>query len=51
MRVIIAFSLLAGLVAAVPSPTEDHGVDRRTIEKRASITDACNIGFCTQNGG
>ncbi|CAI6080017.1 unnamed protein product [Clonostachys chloroleuca] len=22
-----------------------------TLEKRASVTDACNIGYCTQNGG
>ena len=51
MRITIALYVLASLAAAVPTPTEDHGVDRRTIEKRASITDACNIGFCTQNGG
>ena len=51
MRLGVTVSLLASLAAAVPTPTEDHDVDRRTIEKRASITDACNIGFCTQNGG
>ena len=51
MRLGVAVSVLASLAAAVPTPTEDHDIDRRTIEKRASITDACNIGFCTQNGG
>ncbi|KAI0133822.1 pectate lyase a [Xylariales sp. AK1849] len=42
---------LAGLAAAAPTPTEDGSLDARTIQKRATITDACNIGYCTENGG
>jgi hypothetical protein len=37
----LALFALAG--TAVASPV--------TLEKRASVTDACNIGYCTQNGG
>lgn len=44
-------ALLAGLAAAVPTPTEDGHVDGRTVEKRAAITDACTVGYCTMNGG
>ncbi|KAF2968001.1 hypothetical protein GQX73_g5555 [Xylaria multiplex] len=46
----IASALLAG-VTAVPTPTEDGLLDGRTIEKRAAITDACQVGYCTLNGG
>ncbi|KAI1263609.1 pectate lyase a [Xylariaceae sp. FL1019] len=46
-----AFSLLAALVSAVPTPTEDGPLEARTVEKRATITDACTVGYCTQNGG
>jgi pectate lyase len=41
---------LAGLATASPTPTIDKQ-DKRTIEKRASITEACNIGFASSNGG
>lgn len=51
MKFGLSLSLLAGLAAATPTPTENDHVDRRTVQKRAAITDACNIGFCTQNGG
>lgn len=44
-------SALAGLAAAMPTPTEDGPLDARTVEKRAAITDACDVGYCTQNGG
>ncbi|KAI1244953.1 hypothetical protein MGN70_011841 [Eutypa lata] len=51
MKFGLSVSLLAGLAAATPTPTDNDHVDRRTVQKRAAITDACNIGFCTQNGG
>lgn len=35
-------ALLASVVSASPA---------QIIEKRAAVTDACNIGYCTQNGG
>lgn len=46
-------AVLAGLVSAVPTPTltEDGPLDGRTVEKRATITDACPVGYCTMNGG
>ncbi|KAI1275849.1 pectate lyase a [Xylaria sp. FL0933] len=48
---IIASALLAGVASAVPTPTEDGPLDGRTVEKRATITDACPVGYCTMNGG
>lgn len=52
MKITCAISaLLAGLVAATPTPTEDGPLDGRTVEKRATITDACPVGYCTMNGG
>ncbi|KAI0911397.1 pectate lyase a [Ustulina deusta] len=47
----IASALLAGVASAVPTPTEDGPLDGRTVEKRATITDACPVGYCTLNGG
>ncbi|KAI1179888.1 pectate lyase a [Nemania sp. FL0916] len=44
-------ALLAGLAIAVPTPTENGVLDGRTVEKRATITDACTVGYCTSNGG
>ncbi|MCJ1331161.1 hypothetical protein MMC10_007848 [Thelotrema lepadinum] len=41
---------LAGLVMAVPTPTVELE-DRSTIEKRATISDAANLGYATLNGG
>jgi pectate lyase len=41
------FFLLSALVAiSIASP-----INSRAITKRAAVTDACNIGYCTQNGG
>ncbi|KAI1077280.1 pectate lyase a [Whalleya microplaca] len=51
MKFIAALALVAGSATAIPTPTEDGPVDARTIQKRASITDACDVGYCTQNGG
>ncbi|KAI0970922.1 pectate lyase a [Xylaria arbuscula] len=47
----LASVLLAGAVCAVPTPTENGPLDGRTVEKRATITDACPVGYCTLNGG
>ncbi|RWA04865.1 hypothetical protein EKO27_g10240 [Xylaria grammica] len=47
----IASALLAGVASAVPTPTENGPLDDRTVEKRATITDACTVGYCTMNGG
>ncbi|KAI0534530.1 pectate lyase a [Xylaria digitata] len=47
----IASALLAGVATAVPTPTEDGPLNGRTVEKRAAITDACQVGYCTMNGG
>ncbi|KAH7318175.1 pectin lyase fold/virulence factor [Stachybotrys elegans] len=38
---LLCASLLAGLSAALPAG----------LTKRAAVTDPCNIGYCTQNGG
>lgn len=51
MRILHLLALLAPFVAASPTPTKDGPLEARTIGKRATITDACTIGFCTQNGG
>ncbi|KAK6066236.1 pectate lyase 2 [Seiridium cupressi] len=51
MRAFAFFAVLTGLAAASPTPTDDGPLDARTIGKRAAITDACTIGYCTQNGG
>ncbi|KAK7216778.1 hypothetical protein V2G26_004781 [Clonostachys chloroleuca] len=43
---------LAGLASAVPTPTtNDDGASSVDLAKRASITETCNIGYATQNGG
>ncbi|KAI1303811.1 polysaccharide lyase family 1 protein [Xylaria venustula] len=44
-------AVLAACVSAVPTPTADEALDARTIEKRASITDAASVGYATLNGG
>ncbi|PQE25331.1 pectate lyase protein [Rutstroemia sp. NJR-2017a BBW] len=44
-------ALLAHVVSAIPTPTEDELVQRATIEKRATITDVATTGYATQNGG
>ncbi|RYP73109.1 hypothetical protein DL770_007833 [Monosporascus sp. CRB-9-2] len=51
MKFELPVALLAALAAATPTPTENDHLDSRTVQKRATITDACNIGFCQQNGG
>ncbi|KAG9256922.1 pectin lyase fold/virulence factor [Emericellopsis atlantica] len=45
-----ALAALVGLAVASPTPTVDKS-DKRTIQKRASITEAANIGFASSNGG
>ncbi|KAI1159389.1 pectate lyase a [Nemania serpens] len=47
----VTSALLAGLASAVPTPTENGPLGERAIEKRAALTDACSVGFCTLNGG
>jgi pectate lyase len=45
-------TVVAGLVAAVaasPTPTRDDAT--HALEKRASISEAANLGYATQNGG
>lgn len=51
MKFLAAVAAFTGLVAAVPTPTEDAPLDARAIEKRATITDAADVGYATQNGG
>lgn len=52
MRSLALLAALLGLSMATPTPTQDDtSLDARTIAKRATITDACTVGFCTQNGG
>jgi hypothetical protein len=38
---VLCTALLAGLSTALPT----------SLAKRAAVTDPCNIGYCTQNGG
>lgn len=46
------FSLaLAGFAAAAPTPTVDEAGPVAVLDKRASITEACNIGYASTNGG
>lgn len=51
MKFFTAVAAFAGLAAAIPTPTEDAPLDARAIEKRATITDAADVGYATQNGG
>ncbi|KAI1812422.1 polysaccharide lyase family 1 protein [Poronia punctata] len=51
MKFSAAVALLAACVSAVPTPTENGPIEARVIEKRASITDAADVGYATQNGG
>lgn len=48
---LISAGLLAALASAAPTPTSDEIVNRAAIVKRASVTDACNIGYASTNGG
>ncbi|KAK7415250.1 hypothetical protein QQX98_005999 [Neonectria punicea] len=41
---------LMGMVSAAPTPTVDEKATN-AIVKRASITEKCDIGYATQNGG
>ncbi|OLN92260.1 Pectate lyase plyB 2 [Colletotrichum chlorophyti] len=45
---LVSWALLAVAVSASPTPSVEDG---RILSKRAAITDACNIGYATQNGG
>ncbi|CAG9994350.1 unnamed protein product [Clonostachys byssicola] len=47
---IINFALL-GLASASPTPTTEEEMSPAHLEKRASITDSCDIGYATTNGG
>lgn len=46
----LLFVLATSLVSAMPTRTIEEGAANVLI-KRASITDAANIGYATQNGG
>jgi pectate lyase len=48
-----SIAVLASVVAGSPTPTIDEraALDARTIAKRATISDACDIGYASQNGG
>lgn len=48
---IISAGLLAAVASAAPTPTNGEVVNRAAIVKRASITDACSIGYASTNGG
>lgn len=51
--ILSTLAFLASCVSASPTPTvqDDAIVDPRSIEKRAAITDAADVGYATQNGG
>ncbi|KAI1757921.1 polysaccharide lyase family 1 protein [Xylaria castorea] len=51
MKFTSAIALLAACVSASPTPTVNEQLDARAIEKRATITDAANVGYAQQNGG
>lgn len=42
--------LASALVSAAPTLTFEEGT-AKVLAKRASVTDAANIGYATQNGG
>lgn len=45
-------SVLAGLAAvAVASPTPTNDDATHVLDKRASVSEAANLGYATQNGG
>ncbi|TGO87325.1 hypothetical protein BPOR_0234g00110 [Botrytis porri] len=47
----VSAGLLAAFAAAAPTPTSDEIVNRAAIAKRATVTDACDIGYASTNGG
>ncbi|CAG8980629.1 hypothetical protein HYALB_00012816 [Hymenoscyphus albidus] len=47
----LAISLFSQLSFASPTPTEREEAARAKLVKRATITDAANLGYATQNGG
>ncbi|CAG9954896.1 unnamed protein product [Clonostachys rosea f. rosea IK726] len=47
---IAPLAALAGLALASPTPTINK-VDKRSLAKRASITEAASLGFASANGG
>ncbi|KAI9157935.1 family 1 polysaccharide lyase [Paramyrothecium foliicola] len=51
MRFFNAILLLVGIACAAPSSGAADIGQSATLEKRASPSDACNIGYATQNGG
>ncbi|KAJ0162297.1 Pectate lyase plyB [Colletotrichum tanaceti] len=42
---------LVGFVSAAPTPTVDDGSATGVLAKRASITESCDIGYASTNGG
>ncbi|KAF5879592.1 putative pectate lyase a protein [Botrytis fragariae] len=48
---IVSAGLLAAFATAAPTPTSDEIVNRAAIAKRATVTDACTIGYASTNGG
>lgn len=44
------FLLAASVVSGSPTPSYKEGA-AKVLEKRATYTDAANIGYATQNGG
>ncbi|KAJ8064558.1 hypothetical protein OCU04_006888 [Sclerotinia nivalis] len=48
---VISAGLLAAFASAAPTPTSEESVNRAAIAKRSTITDACNIGYASTNGG
>ena len=42
--------LVASVASASPTPSYKEGT-AKVLEKRATISDAANIGYATQNGG
>lgn len=42
---------IASLILAVTAVVSAAPSQRRTLVRRADVTDACDVGFCTLNGG
>ncbi|KAI0390223.1 polysaccharide lyase family 1 protein [Xylariaceae sp. FL0594] len=51
MKFTTVAALVAACVSAVPTPTENGAVKAHVVEKRATITDAANVGYAQLNGG
>jgi hypothetical protein len=51
MKAISVFTSLLALGAATPTPTRDELPVNAHLAKRATVTDKCNLGYGTLNGG